>query len=229
MQDRKQRGNQVVKKEDNWLDAIIIAAVAVFAFLLGTVYGKGLRNLQWETLLAGAMGLIGGAFAWFSAQSQIKAQKEQRKEDIRREEEMFNYTYYEEMLFKVKLVINANSDLRKRFPNNSILQGSTLHQVKHVFERIKIPTPPHTAKKEIKSDSLEIGFKINTLINIIDDVENSIDEIDKTIEDIETKEKAAKKDKFNSYRGEINILIASIETTGQSILQHCKHEIDKMK
>ncbi|WP_133125789.1 hypothetical protein [Thalassospira marina] len=69
-------GNQVVKKYNNWLNGIVICGVAVIAFLVGTMYGKSFDKIDWETLLAGILGLIGGLLAFSAATAQQKSERE---------------------------------------------------------------------------------------------------------------------------------------------------------
>ncbi|WP_417843000.1 hypothetical protein [Thalassospira sp.] len=57
----------MVKKDSDWLNAIVISGVAIIAFLIGALYGKEFYDLQWETLLAGTFGLIGGWLAYRAA------------------------------------------------------------------------------------------------------------------------------------------------------------------
>ncbi len=214
-QDRNFLGNQVVKKEDNWLDAIIIIAVAVVAFLFGTIYGKRLYGLQWETLLAGFLGLIGGTFALLSAQSQIKAQRQQRHEDILREESLHNYLYYSQMLAigsSINIFCNFFSEkIEKKEIENKNLEVAIMRINSTTFPKI-----PITTHKEIIELVIDIKRNINNLKQAL---EKSI-----TIDKSDT---SSKQYKYCIYI--LKMYIDTINKTNANLVNILKNELKKLE
>jgi predicted ribosomally synthesized peptide with SipW-like signal peptide len=183
-QDRKQRGN-LVDKQNKWLNSIVISGVAVIAFMVGALYGKQFNNLQWETLLAGTLGLIGGTFAWFSAQSQIKANKAQWEESIKRETELINSQFYEETVNTCGLILA----IKKYFnPVTGDYNTYLMHDIKKVnqsFEIVEVPIAPTTIEKEIidKYIPLRNTFKLFKVLldKIVVEIPNDLTPVPKQV------------------------------------------------
>ncbi|PKR54429.1 hypothetical protein [Thalassospira marina] len=65
-----------MEKLRDWLSPTVIFGVAVIGFLCGTIYGKQFCGIQWETILAGFLGICGGYMAILAARWQDKVQRQ---------------------------------------------------------------------------------------------------------------------------------------------------------
>ncbi len=55
-----------MRKLEDWLNGAPFAGMVGVAFLTGAIYGREF-DINWETLAAGFLGLIGGFLAFFAA------------------------------------------------------------------------------------------------------------------------------------------------------------------
>ncbi|MFC4238285.1 hypothetical protein ACFOY8_24005 [Thalassospira xianhensis] len=59
-------------KIGDWLNSVPLVGIASASFAVGILYGKGLPCVEWETLIAGGLGLTGGSFAYYAARVQLR-------------------------------------------------------------------------------------------------------------------------------------------------------------
>tara|TARA_R110002012_G_scaffold300906_1_gene500936 strand:+ start:59 stop:790 length:732 start_codon:yes stop_codon:yes gene_type:complete len=64
-----------LEKLNSWPGAVAISGAAIIGFLCGTLYGKQFYGIQWETILAGFLGVCGGALAIVAVRWQDKVQQ----------------------------------------------------------------------------------------------------------------------------------------------------------
>jgi hypothetical protein len=101
-------------------------------------------SFQWETVLAGFLGLGGGAFAWIAVVKQIQAQRDDLAISISASKRRYNIQLNE---ICVTLAAAAASGLRGfqefAFPKGTILM------VKVQLESVLIPDPPMYSNDEL--------------------------------------------------------------------------------
>lgn len=93
-------------KLGDWLNSVPLFGIASVSAAVGILYGKGLPSLQWETLIAGCLGLGGGAFAWLATKKQINHQIKVTADNQR----AFARRFLQETKAKVDMLKSITSD-----------------------------------------------------------------------------------------------------------------------
>lgn len=93
---------------------VIIAAIWTDAFCLssGTGACRVWRSVQWESIVAGALGLMGGLFVIYGTQRQIQAQREDMV-SARMQDVMGLYERIKENIADIQTFIEARTDEQK--------------------------------------------------------------------------------------------------------------------
>lgn len=66
-------------KFQHWTDSIPLASLMLVSFFAGCLTATRFNDLEWETLVAGVLGLIGGSFAILAITRQRRAELAQRR------------------------------------------------------------------------------------------------------------------------------------------------------
>ncbi|OCK08643.1 MULTISPECIES: hypothetical protein [Thalassospira] len=169
-------------KLGDWLNSVPLFGIAGISFAVGTLYGKGLPCLEWETLIAGCLGLGGGAFALVAMKSQITANERAREAEINREETLNNDHYYAMIAesadhlrsFAVTTLRTIETD---EWYNQSLIKG-----IKDILVGIPIPSPPLTVHADIRNTAYGMIFTQSKIASILTEVEKDMPTVIKTRE-----------------------------------------------
>lgn len=137
-----------MKKTGDLLNSIPLAGIAAAAFMTGTLYGKQFSMVSWETIVAGVLGLTGGAFAWFAAKAQIRNQNEHRLKDIKRTTILENRRCYKKNILVAKLAFGI-STTRELLDNNRVGNGGGILALHNQIKQLVFEEPPLAAPDEI--------------------------------------------------------------------------------
>ncbi|KJE37186.1 hypothetical protein UF64_00490 [Thalassospira sp. HJ] len=161
------------------LSGLPLLGIVLIAFLVGALYGSNFDGEDWETLTAGTLGLLAGAFALLAAKAQISAQKEQSEENRRIEAKLANTRYY--------LLGREVGDLCMQFANATSERLETAAIGKREFSTIydaliatEIPDAPLTCPEEVTSASINLRFLRSRLLIFFSTI---VREMDNTPED----------------------------------------------
>ncbi|MCC9622600.1 hypothetical protein LPB41_12955 [Thalassospira sp. MA62] len=73
-----------MRKIEDWFNSVPLGGLIGVAFLTGAIYGREF-DINWETLAAGFLGLIGGFLAFLAATSEQRANRERNTFALRSE------------------------------------------------------------------------------------------------------------------------------------------------
>jgi hypothetical protein len=138
-----------VDKYSNWLNGIVIGGVSVIAFLVGAIYGKHFCGLQWETLLAGFLGLTGGSFAYAAAKTQILANQKQRKNEKLNTFKQAAADFYMGAYFAANDIMEDAERFAPHFSDDEYAGDDICKMALETFREAIIPNPPFTVSSQI--------------------------------------------------------------------------------
>lgn len=119
-----------MRKLEDWLNSIPLAGTIGAAFLTGAIYGRQF-DINWETLAAGFLGLVGGFLAFLAATSEQRANRERNTfvlksealnptkdviRDIRLTENADGHQFYSKFRIAIKSIAELEKVLVRQGP-----------------------------------------------------------------------------------------------------------------
>jgi len=147
-------------KLDSWTDSIPLAALMLVSFFAGCLTATKLEELEWETLTAGLLAVIAGAFALQAAKIQIRHQEATLSRQEEKEEKRNKMNFLQEMeLFNSQLQ-NCCEILRK---NISQAQDADDKYSEFVSKSALEDLPATTPEKPLTLDE-KTSFDYNQIV-----------------------------------------------------------------
>jgi|GEM_PF-1835071 len=170
-------------KIGDWLNSVPLFGIAGISFAVGILYGKGLPCLEWETLIAGCLGLAGGAFALVAMKAQIAANEKSREADINREETLNNEHYYALINETAYHLHGFAKTMLHTLKSDKWLNQDLFKSTKNILAGIPIPPPPLTAENDIRNTVYGMMFTRSKIENMMTEFERDIPEVNKRLEE----------------------------------------------